>query len=182
MGLFVNIILLIFLLVSNAQAHWGMKLSAGAELRTSQSRFNSDVAPTQFNNLFAGVRYQKMVFGLEYAQSKTEGLSSGIFTVQKRQEKYLAWFHYLTDQLHFFQPYLGLGLGSYRDQNNLSLGTQSTGSQGLWNDMWAVSFGGNILAVKSWPIWAGPEFRIQQLSSEASRTEVSGLLTLGFLF
>jgi hypothetical protein len=169
--------LLLFCLSSHAQI--GFKAAATAEFRTSESRFDSEAKPMQFASAFLGLRYQQMVFGLEFAKSTAEEQSSGIFKVQTQQEKYLAWFHYLTDRIEFLQPYLGIGVGGYRDQAELSLGTQSANSKALWSDLWAVGFGVSFIAG---PVWAGPEIRLQHISRSVYGTQVSGLFSLGVLF
>jgi hypothetical protein len=160
-------------------AEFGAMVLTGSEIR---SQSNGTEKELTYRNDYLGVRYQKMIFGLEYSKSSPNVQKSGSIEFSAVQEKSILSFKYLGDRIGFIQGLVGFGLGGYRDSSLIYFGNQSVNDQSRWSGLWTVDFGLNLFSFKSLPVWMGPQVRIIQFQNDNKGYYVAGMLHLGLFF
>jgi hypothetical protein len=180
MGLQMKKLALMILFSTNVfAADFGALVLTGSEVRSNSAGQQSLAT---YRNDFLGVRYQKMILGIEHSQSAPVIQQSGLIEFSGTQEKTLLSFKYLGDRVGIFQGFVGAGLGGYRDTSLAYMGNQTFNEQSKWSGLWTVDFGFNLLSINRIPIWLGPQMRIMQFQNDSKGFYVAGLLHFGVIF
>lgn len=151
-------IFFVFLLSISAQASskftamMGYGLDARAERDQEQS-----VLPRYWHSIVLGAGYKPWMGLFEYS-TFNEASGNDTLSVTRKTETALLWLQWHTEDAWAFRPYIGLGLGGYREVTDSTFYADTRTDQSEWAEHIAGAIGLRWATVS--PMWLSIEGRL----------------------
>lgn len=152
-------------------------MSVGVDYRAERDQ-NQSALPRAWPTFSFGLGQQPWMLSLEYARFN-ESSGNATLSVERKAETLILWGQWFADEPWPVQPYLGAGLGAYRNSADLNLYTGRTSAQGKWIEHAAGSFGLKLSQIS--PFWFAVEGRVHMNQELDPSPTVSGFLRFGFV-
>lgn len=176
------ILFLIFVFAVNALAQentsqYQYMFFAGLEGRVEEN-IQKDVVIHNLYNYSLGIGLDQYRVLLERA-TFSENTGNATLHVKRNLEDYLLWGHYIAFSANYLEPFIGLGIGAYKNSVDTSLAGSTTTNSSNFKLLGGASFG------------VGLHYKVVFLSLEARllfgdeldrQPSLGSLFKLGFIF
>lgn len=158
---------------NNFTAVMGYGLDARAERDQGQNTLTRG-----WHSLMFGAGLDSWLGIFEYS-TFTEASGNSTLNVSRKSETALIWAQFHAKDMGLFDPYIGIGLGGYRDSTESTLYEQVRQDQSAWTEHVGAALGVRWSAIS--PIWVSLEGRIHSNRYLDPSPMLSALLRVGFV-
>lgn len=176
------ILFLIFVFTLNALAQestsqYQYMFFVGVESRMEEN-IQKDIVVHNLSNYSLGIGFDQYRVLLERA-TFSESTGNATLHVKRNLEDYLLWGHYIAFSANYIEPFMGLGIGAYKNSVDTTLAGSTTTNSSSFKLLGGASFG---VGLHYKIIFSSLEARLL-FGDELDRQPTLGsLFKLGFIF
>ncbi len=149
----------------------------GVDARAERDQQQS-VLPRYWNSIILGAGHKPWLGLFEYS-TFSENSGNETLSVSRKTETALLWVQWHTEDEWDFRPFVGLGLGGYREVTDSTFYTDTRVDQGAWTDHVAGTMG--LRWARLSPVWLSIEGRVHSNKYLDPSPMLSALLRIGFV-
>lgn len=149
----------------------------GLDARAERDQ-NQNTLARGWHSVIFGAGYKPWMLSFEYS-TFSESSGNDTLSVARKTETALLWFHMHTQDEWAFRPYIGVGLGGYREGTDSTFYMENREDQSAWTEHVAGSMGLRWAQVA--PLWVSLEGRIHSNRYLDPSPMLSALLRIGFV-
>lgn len=139
---------------------------------------NQNTLARGWHSVVFGAGYKPWMLSFEYS-TFTESSGNETLSVSRKTETALLWFQWHTTDDWYFKPYIGMGLGGYREGTDSTFYSDIRADQSAWTDHLSGALGLRWAQVT--PMWVSLEGRIHSNRYLDPSPMLSALLRIGFV-
>ena len=169
--------LFLFGIHAQANSNFTAMMGYGMDARAERDQ-NQNVLPRAWHSIMLGAGYKPWMGLFEYA-AFNESSGNETLSVARKTETALLWVHWQSEDAWQLRPYVGLGLGVYRESTDSTFYADTRTDQSSWTEHVAGAIG--IRWAQVTPVWFSLEGRVHSNKYLDPSPMLSGLFRIGIV-